>query len=148
MSTKHYAVGFRFDGNYTLLIDKRRPPWLAGLCNGIGGHVEEGESYAQAMAREFAEECGIQTSPDEWELCLNVGVANTGVMHVFRSWGAIHEFRSVTDEEIVMAKLDALPSRLLDTMGWMIPMLLDTKLVFPIDIRQTSRSGPVTRFPR
>lgn len=55
-----YVVGFLFDGlGNVLLLQKNRPDWQKGKLNGIGGHVEEGESYDAAMAREFAEEAGL-----------------------------------------------------------------------------------------
>lgn len=53
-----YVVGFCFDRGErnVLLILKERPDWQRGFLNGLGGHVEDGESPAQAMVREFDEE--------------------------------------------------------------------------------------------
>jgi hypothetical protein len=55
-----YVLGFCFDDDCekVLLIEKRRPAWQAGRLNGIGGKIEAGETPAQAMVREFAEETG------------------------------------------------------------------------------------------
>ena len=57
---KKYVVGFMFDTSLTnvALIRKTKPAWQAGLLNGIGGKVEAGESFDDAMVREFSEEAG------------------------------------------------------------------------------------------
>jgi 8-oxo-dGTP diphosphatase len=64
----NYAVGFLLDQTRTkvALIRKKRPSWQAGKLNGIGGKMEAGETPAQAMAREFKEEAGVETHPSEW----------------------------------------------------------------------------------
>lgn len=64
--TKRYVVGFLFWFDQVLLIRKARPAWQRGKLNGIGGHVEPGETYAQAMEREFVEETQIN-KPIQWE---------------------------------------------------------------------------------
>ncbi|MGA3114829.1 MAG: NUDIX domain-containing protein [Syntrophobacteraceae bacterium] len=55
---KRYVVGFAFtpERKYVLLVEKTHPAWQAGKWNGIGGHIEEGETPLQAMNREAAEE--------------------------------------------------------------------------------------------
>jgi 8-oxo-dGTP diphosphatase len=55
---KRYVLGFVFDfGWYNiLLILKAKPEWQLGKLNGLGGKIEEGETPAQAMEREFREE--------------------------------------------------------------------------------------------
>jgi 8-oxo-dGTP diphosphatase len=66
-----YALGFIFDqaGDHVLLINKMRPAWQCGKLNGIGGKVEEGETFLQAMIRECWEETGIATEARglEWQ---------------------------------------------------------------------------------
>lgn len=56
----HYVCGLVFHGNEVMLIQKKRPGWMAGKYNGIGGHVEPGETSLQAMQREAREEAGIE----------------------------------------------------------------------------------------
>ena len=52
------VFGFR-DGKVLLQkVPPKRGAW-AGLWNGIGGHIEPGESAAQAAAREFHEETNL-----------------------------------------------------------------------------------------
>lgn len=67
---KQYVDGFLFndDGTEVLLIRKARPAWQVGKLNGIGGKVEDRESPASAMGREFLEETGVRF--DEWELTI------------------------------------------------------------------------------
>lgn len=56
-----YVAGFLFDEARTsvALIEKQKPAWMAGLLNAIGGKIEDGETPAQAMEREFGEEAGV-----------------------------------------------------------------------------------------
>lgn len=63
-----YVLGFAFskDGQSIALIRKDRPTWQAGKLNGIGGKVEPGEPIIKAMAREFKEETGRYTLPQDW----------------------------------------------------------------------------------
>lgn len=57
-----YTCAFAFHKNNVLLIRKAKPDWQAGLLNGIGGKVEDGESIFQATVREFKEETGLWDS--------------------------------------------------------------------------------------
>ena len=57
-----YVCGFLFWREEVLLVRKTRPAWQAGLLNGVGGHVEGGETWARAMRREFWEETGLDVS--------------------------------------------------------------------------------------
>jgi 8-oxo-dGTP pyrophosphatase MutT (NUDIX family) len=82
-----------------LMVRKAKPTWQTGLLNGVGGKVDHQvpvvpeavaqvaakitnrpvadfqtqtrlETPLEAMVREFREETGIQTTPDEWRLVL------------------------------------------------------------------------------
>ena len=61
MTLKRYVVGFLFDRDFErlILIHKNRPQWQVGLWNGVGGKVDPGESYFDAMWREANEEIGV-----------------------------------------------------------------------------------------
>ncbi len=61
-----YVVGFLFSQGHVLLLKKAKPEWQRGLLNGIGGKVEKGETFKDAMEREFAEEAGV--SGLHWEM--------------------------------------------------------------------------------
>jgi 8-oxo-dGTP diphosphatase len=62
---KTYVLGFCFNQslNKVVLIRKRKPEWQSGRLNGVGGHVEPGETTLAAMVREFREETGWQDPP-------------------------------------------------------------------------------------
>lgn len=66
--SKTYCVGFLFstDLQNVVLIKKNRPALQVGKLNGVGGKVEAGESYHDAMVREFSEEAGVLVP--KWEL--------------------------------------------------------------------------------
>ncbi len=51
--------GFRQDRVLLQRVPEGRSAW-AGLWNGVGGHVEQGESPAEAAQREFVEETGLK----------------------------------------------------------------------------------------
>lgn len=63
-----YVMGLAFNAarDLVLLVHKRRPAFLAGKWNGLGGHVEEGETLHEAMVREFHEETGLRTAWYDW----------------------------------------------------------------------------------
>ena len=65
----HDCVGALLVRDAAILLGKRRDDcdWLAGAWDVFGGHVEEGESGEQAIARELAEELGIVV--DVHDLC-------------------------------------------------------------------------------
>ena len=56
---KRYVLGFYFDGDRVLLINKTKPEWQRGKLNGLGGTVESGEAPILGMVREFREESGL-----------------------------------------------------------------------------------------
>jgi len=65
---KRYVLGFALtpEMDRVALIQKNRPDWQAGKWNGIGGHIEDGESPLEAMHREFQEETGVYIAKERW----------------------------------------------------------------------------------
>lgn len=65
---QQYVLGFAFNktGSRVTMIIKNRPVWQAGKLNGVGGKVEPGETYVQAMSREFREEASVDLPEDRW----------------------------------------------------------------------------------
>ena len=105
---KTYVLGFAFSQNKqnVLLIKKNRPAWQAGKLNGVGGKIEEGETPAQAMVREFEEETGIKSTEADWQPYAHLGSrkddANPWSMHVFCTFTLpLHTAQSQTDEEVM-----------------------------------------------
>lgn len=71
--TKHrYVLGFAFDQfmRRVLLIEKEKPAWQKGKLNGVGGTWEPEELAIHGMTREFFEETGYETTPNQW---VNIG---------------------------------------------------------------------------
>ena len=56
-----FTLCFLTRGQEVLLLHRKRPP-NAGLWNGVGGHIEVGETPLQACLREVQEETGFQLS--------------------------------------------------------------------------------------
>lgn len=125
---KVYVVGFLFtpDRHHVALIQKLKPAWQKGKLNGIGGKVEDGETPAEAMVREFTEEAGISFSA--WECFLNMSVfdpANAEHSRLFFFRGTLSVMEdarricSMTDEHVSFYDV----SRLLFTQMTIIPNL-------------------------
>lgn len=78
---KKYTVAFLFDKTlkYVSLVRKAKPEWQAGKFNGIGGKLEEGETFAQANVREFQEETGVPTKEEEWSRFAKIETVDTEI---------------------------------------------------------------------
>ncbi|MFN4242455.1 MAG: NUDIX domain-containing protein [Tepidisphaerales bacterium] len=131
---KVYVCGFLFspDRSHVLLIRKRRPAWQAGKLNGIGGKVEPQETPAQAMAREFAEEAGVQVA--HWREVVVLEGRPTSFDpdgwrgHFFAAVATAHDWenvRTLTDETIERHHVRHLPDEVIPNLRWMIPLMLD-----------------------
>lgn len=130
MKTK-LVVGFMYfrDTSRVVLIRKNRPEWMAGCLNGVGGHIEEGESAVEAVVREFQEETGVQTSVDDWSrFCRLDSNHETDVCF----YAAIAESErkcpvsTTTDEIVNIVPVDRLVQmwgdRIAPNMAYLIPM--------------------------
>lgn len=97
---KKYVVGLVVDEfNYVVLVRKNRPDWQVGKLNGVGGHIEEGETPYEAMVRECTEECGLVLH--NW-LQLGTITDNTNyiVYYYVAETSDIRKAETKTDEEI------------------------------------------------
>lgn len=128
---KEYVLGFLFldNGARVLLIRKMRPEHQKGRVNGIGGKVEPGETYSQAMAREFKEEAGVKGLA--WEPFAHM----TGVeppsrggqewcCMCFRAFAGDILWTSQTDEQVFVSYVKKLPANVMPHLHWLIPMAL------------------------
>lgn len=135
----HYTVGFAFNFQLThlLLIQKLRPVWQAGKYNGIGGKIESGESPVGCMVREFREECGLITQPEQWypfhrEQFTNGSVVNYFAFQEGKGTIRIRNFASMTDEAVECVDLQTVHhecnvlgagrSTYMYNLGYLIPM--------------------------
>ena len=118
MAIERFVVGFLFDddGNVAL-IQKNRPSWQKGRLNGVGGHIEAGETPVDAMIREFQEEAGVKLS---WrQFCVLTGDGYR--LHCFVSKDKT-DIRTKTDEKVAWYTVDNLPPNILPNLAWLIPM--------------------------
>jgi len=117
-----YVAGFLFEGPNVALIRKQRPAWQKNRYNGIGGHVEAGESPLAAMVREFYEETSYVTVPTQWwPFCVLSGEDFS--VHFFSSYGRLSELKTTTDEEIVVLPISEITvENAIPNLTWLIPM--------------------------
>lgn len=119
----NWVVGLLFNTKGELaLVSKTHPAWQAGKLNGVGGKIEEGESAAEAMQREFTEEAGAEVK--EWREFALLKVQD-GQVHFFVAHGD-YTLQSMTDEKVgwyEVSDLKALP--LIQNLEWLIPLALD-----------------------
>lgn len=126
-----YTLGFMFDVNtgHVALIRKARPEWQAGKLNGIGGHKEYGESPKECQVREFREETGKVTTPEDWRLyCTLQGKNKSGrTYRVFCYWsmGDLSDLQTMTDEQIVTLNPLLFDHAIaLDNVPWLMQMAI------------------------
>ncbi len=131
----HYCLGFYFnpEGTKVVLIEKIKPDWQKGKINGIGGKLEgdelpivwrtESETYGTSMAREFKEETGIETKPDDWE-CFCTYSGKDWHMNIFRAFGDVTKAKTMEAEKVLVADVNFLPLNVVNNIRFLIPMAL------------------------
>lgn len=116
-----YVAGFMFDGDRVALVVKNRPAWQAGKMNGVGGHIELGETPEQAMYREFVEETGYK-----WKVYWHKFAVLSGEhfrVYFFWSEGSHDILKSPTDEKIVSIPCDRINhANCIPNLTWLVPM--------------------------
>lgn len=136
---KRWVVGFLFseDLKKVVLIKKNRPPWQAGLLNGVGGNIKDGENTAKAMIREFKEEADVYYQ--RWRPLAEFngldGEGNECVCYFFYGIGDAFEFnntKTTTDESVLKVPVKDLPENLVKNLYWLIPLCLDSGVDKPI----------------
>ena len=124
-----YCLGFAFDhqGNVAL-IQKLRPAWQAGKLNGIGGHIEEGETATEAMVREFREETGRETVLEIWDLFGTLHT-DTSTVFCFRSFDiSLEGLKTMTDEKVFVESTNFIGRERLPNLSWLIPLAMDREV--------------------
>jgi 8-oxo-dGTP diphosphatase len=124
-----YAAGFMFsaDRHQVALALKQKPAWQAGRLNAIGGKIEAGETALQCMVREFAEEAGVETAPEDWQAVATLKGEGFAV-HFFAAFNdLVFDVHTVEAEEIVVgyvASFLAAPN-LIPNLRVFMPLALD-----------------------
>ena len=117
-----YVLGFAFDdsGENVVLIQKTKPAWQAGKFNGLGGKIEEGEGPLAAMVREFYEEAGVMTIPDNWTWFGQLKGVDWEVVlyYTFNSF-LVQKAKTKTEEEVCTFSVQALPETI-SNVPWLI----------------------------
>ena len=136
--TLRYVLGYMFSPDRTkvVLIEKDHPEWQAGKLNGVGGKVilddsgNQKEKYAEAMAREFLEETGVDTLAEDWKhrlVLFGKGNDQRWAVEVFACESEkFDQVRTMESEEVgifdvrEIHDLETIPN-----LNWMVPMMLD-----------------------
>lgn len=105
-----YVAGFLLNEkrDRVVVVRKNRPEWQAGRLNAVGGHIEEGETAAEAMRREFKEEAGLDV-PD-WHHFATVQ-GPWGAVYFYRAFGEVESVMRMEDEEILVFDIERLLQR-------------------------------------
>jgi len=138
-----YSCGFTLNqGRVALIVKKRGPEGVINKINGIGGHLEEGESPVQCQRREFHEETGVDISEGRWEHTLSLSGPQGGgwVVYFFRAYLDDDEFEhlhTVEDEEVLKIPLEQVPFHLLvSNLRWIIPLYFSQDVEFPVTVSE------------
>lgn len=140
---QEYTAAFVFDATnlgLVMLIEKNRPSWQAGKLNGIGGHLEPGETPLECVQREFHEETGVRVQ--DFELFCELTDGSNWRVHFFKGTTA-HEGQSMTDEKVVWINSRYLHEidNLIPNLRWLIPMARSGDLYGPFTVQQQLQPG-------
>lgn len=139
-----YVCGFLFNiddkSKRVMLIRKNRPAFQAGYLNGIGGHIEPGETSLQAMQREFLEEANLYIEDWQHDTTLRGKYFNVEFFHAVTDAETFDSARSMTDEKIEVVNLEMLHDvKLLNNVHLLISAALDRSgLKKPIILNDSS----------
>jgi 8-oxo-dGTP diphosphatase len=129
-----YVLGFSFseDHEHVLLIKKDHPEWQKGKFNGVGGKLNEQDEYEnayEAMVREFSEETGLQTTPQDWEIFCTMKGEDWFVYCLHSYSDDIHNAKQLESEEPIVVPVKeisqlATSDGCIPNLAWLIPMAL------------------------
>lgn len=147
----NFVIGFAFTPDplpYTrvLMIRKIKPAWQAGKLNGIGGKIDQYvecpgpvgrngsrlETPIEAMVREFHEETGVLSLPDDWQLyAIMHNGANEHQVFCYESREArlFYDAKTMEAEEIVPVPV----SSILHPEQWSLIPNLPGKIMLALD---------------
>lgn len=123
VKTVKYVVGFLISNHSDVaLIRKQRPEWQRGFLNGIGGHIEKGESAHDAMRREFEEETGNNLTG--WHEFISVRGIGYELHYFSAHIPSRMRLKKTTDEKPGWFNIQAIlkQGKILANLHWLIPM--------------------------
>ena len=140
-----YTVGFMFseDESKVILLQKKKKKgleFLAGKWNGVGGTVEKDELPSVCMAREFQEEAGIKTAPEDWKLFAIISGPNYNVNFYLTHYHDLYEYIQCEEEKVSIFSTDCVwgnynaPNSYHDidvvpNIKFLIPLALESKVM-------------------
>ena len=151
-----YVAGFCFDTecDNVALVLKNRPKWQKGKWNAIGGKIEENETPAKAMSREFLEETGVLIPEEDWvcKVILQGNAYNDFEVFFFSvKTQKVFDVETTTDEEIKVWYIDKgrnlqgfnvddiqdenFAYKVIPNLLWLIPLVASEGLKWPILIQ-------------
>ena len=120
---RRYCVGYLFSPDFSrvVLIRKARPEWQAGLLNGVGGKLKDGEEPLRGMEREFMEETANKA---DWHPLARLDFPEATVWFFWAVSASFMDCTSVTDEKIEFHWTKSLQDRddLVPNVRWLVPM--------------------------
>ena len=141
----HYVLGFALEAGRpypwgaVLLIRKQRPEWQRGFLNGLGGHVETGETALEAIRREFREEAGGMVEKWTHQVVLKdvEHDAHVDVFHAFLARADLEmlaQFQPPGGESLQLHVVEyALRTqRCIPNLAWLIPIQYARDMVPPV----------------
>ncbi|MPY21593.1 NUDIX domain-containing protein [Shewanella psychropiezotolerans] len=143
-----YVTGFMFSDNLqnVALISKIKPAWQKGLLNGVGGKIEHSETAEEAMAREFMEETGVNTNPEDWKLYTILSRPDEYEVNFFYMRDdRVYSVRTIEKEKVDVYQSNFLPDKVIWNLRWLIPLAQDSALQFSQPLRIYEKiAGSVT----
>ena len=133
------ALLFTADAREVVLVRKTRPAWQAGRTNALGGKLHDGEELLDAARREVHEEAGVDV--EGWEEFLVWHDPEYRLRGVRAFDDAARYARTAEDQEVFLARVDALPSNVIDNLRWIIPLALDRDVSVPIAVASANPAG-------
>ncbi len=133
------ALLFTVDAREVVLVRKTRPAWQAGRVNALGGKLHDGEALLEAARREVREEAGVDV--DGWEEFL-VWHDPEYRLRVVRAFDDVaRRATTAEDQQVFLARVDALPPNVIDNLRWIIPLALDRDVAIPIAVSSANPAG-------
>lgn len=127
---KKYTIGALFTPDFekVLLIEKQRPEWQKGRLNFPGGHIEEGETGSECIAREFNEEANVFIPPQDW---MQIGMIENEGEYFVEFFTTVYKeelhgvVKSLTDEELHWVYCANLPEKVISNLRWLVPFAIN-----------------------